>query len=1333
MTTQFDLIINANDAQQRAEFCLLDIHGVQQAYHAANIQDISTSHQRGLFDLRNFLRFYVEPGQEAMKMAEIGVLIAEKLLGADIFKRLWQATNSRMLRIQLPNPETSMLAAALARVPWEIARPTDTGATLAERNLQLRVVHDMAEPATQPLPPTTNEPLRVLFVFAEARDSRPLAARQERRELLQLFRQKIYPKRRVVAHFLTHGVTRERLVDQIQQHGGYHIVHWSGHGQLNRLELAKPGGAKDSLSGQELLALFNDAGGLLPQLLFLSACHSGDILRVKDWGNFLAVAQGLEPERTAADKALDLAIEPGFTGVAHAMLQGGVPTVVAMRYAVGDNYARELAVAFYRALLAEPQPKPAAAALASARKHKAHAPEANRFAACDHATPLLYGAEHPCLTLAPGRSPETQSRDRRLQQIAELHITNHPHFVGRTWELAGLGAGFIGASRGTEATPVAVITGLGGMGKTALAAEVLELWATQFDWILLYQAKPNALGFEATLRDIDSRLRGELGRYYLHIQQYPADAIYREACADFSGTQRLERLSRNLLRALQDEAILLVLDNFERNLKPHPEPETDPPRWACQDPAWEACLKLLVQELPGSPSRVLLTSRHPLAVLGAAPAYRITLGPLPASEAALYLSAQPTLSCMMFSADPTEKNLAKRLLKASRFHPLLLDRLSKLAAEPDLRGQLLTALDTLEQRKDFAQLPALFTAEPGDTRELDYLADALSASLDQLIHAASPDARRLLWIVALANEPVILGLLKYVWSGESPKNVKLRHIKHALDHMPQFPSAVQAELQAINTPELHAQLAALPPEPAQPAIEPLLRHLLSVGLLSVEPAELESKNSELSCHELVRERICAWMAHPCPERGNLSEHSVRLHYADWLKYFFKAMLHQNMSAALRAGSQALIYCVQAEAWEQLSDFASLLVTSIGNPQQLAALLPHLHTAVEAVPAGRLRWVCLCYLADVRRNANQPDLSLPYYQQAAILARTTAEAGSNGAQAWYDLSTINHNWAIALVMSGKFDAARQCYRESIEAMKQARCPAVHIIGNELEIWHIDIMQHPAELVRSEIEARLAQVQQWWEQYRTGQAVPEAPNTEMLARTFIRALDVAQQADTACRDWLSALGRLDATLEVQRILCRSEEELNVTRFNRANVLLRFPDRLDEARAELETCLVLFQNNSDIRAKVQRALADLHYQQNDLPQAVAQVRRALVLKTSPDPVESFVLHANLALYLVRLDPSSNFTEASRHQLASLLYCFVAGLNHNLQTLLNQYASTFHHSQATGTAPVIPRVAELLADPAFASLAAWLSERKVDVATLQIEIDMLLEQVRQYVMQNQ
>ena len=249
-----------------------------------------------MFDLRNYLRNYVEQGKEAATVAEIGVCIAEEVLGQEIFRKLWESESQRTLRIQLPGAteEENHLAAALARVPWEIARPAADKPTLADRNLLVRVVHDMAAPATQPVALGPDECLRVLFVFAEARGSRPLAARQERRELLELFEKEIYPKRRVVAHFLSHGVTRERLEAQIQENGGYHIVHWSGHGHLNLLELAKAGGGSDHLSGEDLLDLFS-AGGFIPRLFFLSACHSGDILRVKDWNDFLAVAQGEEP------------------------------------------------------------------------------------------------------------------------------------------------------------------------------------------------------------------------------------------------------------------------------------------------------------------------------------------------------------------------------------------------------------------------------------------------------------------------------------------------------------------------------------------------------------------------------------------------------------------------------------------------------------------------------------------------------------------------------------------------------------------------------------------------------------------------------------------------------------------------------------------------------------------------------------------------------------------------------------------------------------------------------------------------------------------------------
>src|SRR5262249_2420317 len=175
-------------------------------------------------------------------------------------------------------------------------------------------------------------------------------------------------------------------------------------------------------------------------------------------------------------------------------------------------------------------------------------------------------------------------------------------------------------------------------GKTALTAEALALWESRFEWVLLYQAKPNALGFDATLRDIHLKLYAELGRYHAHVQSRPADAIYRAPDAEFTGAERMERLTRNLIRALRDEPILLVLDNFETNFKPQPESGAiADPLWACQDQAWDRCLSQLATALVGTPSRVLLTCRRPLAALAGTACHRVLLGPLPSGEAALYL------------------------------------------------------------------------------------------------------------------------------------------------------------------------------------------------------------------------------------------------------------------------------------------------------------------------------------------------------------------------------------------------------------------------------------------------------------------------------------------------------------------------------------------------------------------------------------------------------------------------------------------------------------------------------------------------------------------------
>jgi tetratricopeptide (TPR) repeat protein len=1341
MPTHFDLIITADHSNRTAEFRLLDANGGQLAYRQTDFKTITASRRQGLFDLRNYLRLYAEEGRQTAAAAEIGVCIAEDVLGGDIFEKLWKSESQRTLRIQLPgaSQEENYLAAALARVPWEIARPGPDRQTLGERNLLVRVVHDTQAPPSQPMELAPEEPLRVLFVFAEARGSLPLGARQERLDLLRLFEREIYPQRRVVAHFLTHGVTRERLESQIRDNGGYHIVHWSGHGHLNLLELARPGGAKDRISGEQLLDLFTDpeVGGFIPRFFFLSACHSGDILRVKDWEDFLAIAQGKEAAaKQVEEKQFEVEQQPGFTGTAHALLQGGVPSVVAMRYAVGDDYARELAVEFYRALLGHTQPKSAAVALTLARAalRDAQKHDPSRFAVCDHATPLLYGAEQPGLVLAKGRSPALHPRNPRLHQIAELTMAAHVHFVGRTWELDGLGADFIGSSGGAEVMPVAVITGLGGMGKTALVAEALALWESRFEWVLLYQAKPNALGFEATLRDIDLKLRGELGRYHDHVKARPADAIYREASTDFTGPERFERLTRNLARAMQDEPILLVLDNFETNLKPQPEQKPEPasaggePVWGCQDPAWTTCLAVLARELGGSPSRVLITCRRPLAALTNVASHRVRLGPLPAAEAALFLRVHPALGGMVFGADAGEARLARRLLNASRFHPLLMDRLARLATDPARRTQLLDALNSLETRKDFSQLPALFATRPGDPKELAYLDDALATGLDQLIGAASPDARRLLWIVAVANDPVALGLLRSVWSGESQEQQKLRQLKQSMDILPQLPAEHQAKLRSMPS-ELRARLDNLPPEPpARPAIEPLLRELVSVGLAAEERSGPEDENPNVTCHELVRERIRAWMAQQPQDRGEWTENAIRLAYAERLAAVFESLQHEKMTAALEAGSQAVVYCVQAEDWDRLGGIAGQVITSSRDPRLLERLIPHLRTAAESAPEGQPRWCCLCYLADAVRRAGRPDASLSFYEQAAVQARASAQAGGEGSRpAWADLAWITGNWANALYTVGNLPAAREQQIESAEAEKKAGSPAVGVIGSELEALRIDILEGNVAEALPQVESRLAQVAVWWRRRRSGQPVPEAPNAEGLARAYISALDIGRQADYAREDWASALRRLDTVLEIKHALERSAEDIGGTRFNRADVLVRL-GRFGEARAELEDCLQLFQDNPAMRSRALTSLADLFSRQGDISQAIIQERRSLAVREQlPDPVDRAGSHNNLANYLESQGTAPALAESARHRLAALIYLLVTGVGQHLQTALRNYIILLRRAHAAGSELAVPRVAELLADPAFHPLDSWLRQRQVNLAELQRTVDQFLEQARQ------
>jgi hypothetical protein len=172
-----------------------------------------------------------------------------------------------------------------------------------------------------------------------------------------------------------------------------------------------------------------------------------------------------------------------------------------------------------------------------------------------------------------------------------------------------------------------------------------------------------------------------------------------------------------------------------------------------------------------------------------------------------------------------------------------------------------------------------------------------------------------------------------------------------------------------------------------------------------------------------------------------------------------------------------------------------------------------------------------------------------------------------------------------------------------------------------------------------------------------------------------------------------------------------------------------RYSEAKLELEACLDIFENNPASRAKVLGSLASLYEDIGDPSQAITQERRALTLSNAlPDPVGRAISHGNLANYLEKAGGGQNLAEsARRHGLASLVYRLATGSTELLKTTFRNYVIDFRTAASTETEPNIPRLAELLGDPAFDALKEWLAQQQVDLDKLQATIDEFLDQARQ------
>jgi hypothetical protein len=182
MSSNFQLAITADSRNLAADLVLKDGFGVQIAQRTVDFgRDPLRTCRDQLFDTRNWLRRLYPTSEHQGKLKEIGVVIARDIFGSEIFDGLRKNRAPRMLRIVFDGADASgNLAAALARTPWEIASQSPGAESLVETGLRLCIGDDAKRATTDPLPVVLGEPLRILFVFAAARSSRPLAARRER-------------------------------------------------------------------------------------------------------------------------------------------------------------------------------------------------------------------------------------------------------------------------------------------------------------------------------------------------------------------------------------------------------------------------------------------------------------------------------------------------------------------------------------------------------------------------------------------------------------------------------------------------------------------------------------------------------------------------------------------------------------------------------------------------------------------------------------------------------------------------------------------------------------------------------------------------------------------------------------------------------------------------------------------------------------------------------------------------------------------------------------------------------------------------------------------------
>lgn len=376
------------------------------------------------------------PNPVGLAMTQVSASLSEAFLVGAVGERI-AAVLKEATAENLPVRIGIKAEGALASLPWE--------ALEAERGRGPLALHNLVTLVRQPknggegfggLP----GPLRVLVVIASPENGSGAVLDYER-ELSEIVRA-VKSARTAGAQVRVVEFGSLQAIADALEHDWFHVLHISSHGSPGALELEDQDGNVDVVDAGRLIGSI--PAGRMPPVVTLAACYTAV---PDDDGSSLALA----------------------------FLNHGAKAVVATETSVTDRYATELASHLYKSLA--DGGIDVAAATAGARR----AVQRNWLVAKDDrtkhlaalnewSTVTLYTKEQPAFALRAGAPDDPLGDQRQMSQsIGGITGRNVWDLVGRRtarrqWPHEILGSAYAGM----------VIHGIGGVGKTTLAADIMS-------------------------------------------------------------------------------------------------------------------------------------------------------------------------------------------------------------------------------------------------------------------------------------------------------------------------------------------------------------------------------------------------------------------------------------------------------------------------------------------------------------------------------------------------------------------------------------------------------------------------------------------------------------------------------------------------------------------------------------------------------------------------------------------------------------------------------------------------------------------------------------------